>query len=233
MKKRIKFCLMIVVCIVLVILFPILMDIFILGNDIPSNISNSDWAGFIGSYVGGIATIVAVVITIWHTTKENNERMIQAGLENRENRRKSIKPFLETRCSYINEPTNMKENDRIFIFKDKMCCRVRSNFEQNDIDVMNTLSVPYMFCYKIINAGAGNAVNMLVMINGFAERLVVLQGETVNLYMLMDSPNVQLDIKLDYWDIESIGHYQQIDNISLQGENRGYAFKKGDILQIL
>lgn len=60
MKKKIKFCLMIVVCIVLVILFPILMDIFILGNDIPSNISNSDWAGFIGSYVGGIATFALV-----------------------------------------------------------------------------------------------------------------------------------------------------------------------------
>ena len=233
MKKKIKFWLMIVACMVLVILFPIFMDIFILGNDIPSNISNSDWASFIGSYIGGIATIIAVVITIWHTTKENNERMIQAGLENRENRRKSIKPFLETRCSYVNESKDMRENDRIFIFKEKICCRVRSNFEQNDIDVMNTLGIPFMFCYKIINAGAGNTVNMLVMVNGFAERLVVLQGETVNLYMLMDSPNVQVEVKLNYWDIESIGHYEQVDHISLQGENRGYGFKKGDIVQIL
>lgn len=159
--------------------------------------------------------------------------MIQAGLENRENRRKSIKPFLETRCSYVNESKDMRENDRIFIFKEKICCRVRSNFEQNDIDVMNTLGIPFMFCYKIINAGAGNAVNMLVMVNGFAERLVVLQGETVNLYMLMDSPNVQVEVKLNYWDIESIGHYEQVDHISLQGKNRGYGFKKGDIVQIL
>ena len=47
MKKKIKFWLMIVSCMGLVILFPIFMDIFILGNDIPSNISNSDWASFI------------------------------------------------------------------------------------------------------------------------------------------------------------------------------------------
>lgn len=51
-----------------VITFPIVMDKWIIGNSIPSNISNSDWVSFLGNYAGGILggifTLVALYITI-------------------------------------------------------------------------------------------------------------------------------------------------------------------------
>ncbi|MSR92234.1 hypothetical protein [Inconstantimicrobium porci] len=65
---------------VLVIAIPLLIDICIFGNSFPSNIENQAWAGFLGSYLGGIATLVAVFITI----SDNNKK-----LRSRKNSRKS------------------------------------------------------------------------------------------------------------------------------------------------
>ena len=55
----------------LLIAIPLLIDVFIFGNAFPSNIDNQAWAGFLGSYLGGIATLVAVFITI----SDNNKKI--------------------------------------------------------------------------------------------------------------------------------------------------------------
>lgn len=36
--------------VILAVFVPIIVDIFIFGNSLPSNIDNSSWAGFWGSY---------------------------------------------------------------------------------------------------------------------------------------------------------------------------------------
>ena len=54
-----------------VIAVPIFIDFFLFGNAFPSNIDNQAWAGFLGSYLGGIATLVAVFITI----SDNNKKI--------------------------------------------------------------------------------------------------------------------------------------------------------------
>ena len=54
-----------------VIAVPIFIDFFVFGNAFPSNIDNQAWAGFLGSYLGGIATLVAVFITI----SDNNKKI--------------------------------------------------------------------------------------------------------------------------------------------------------------
>ncbi len=46
--------------IVLIIAIPFLIDVWIFGNTFPSNIDNQTWASFLGGYLGGIATLVAV-----------------------------------------------------------------------------------------------------------------------------------------------------------------------------
>lgn len=52
------------------------MDKLIVGNDLPSNISNSEWVSFLGSYVGAIlgsiASVVGIIITIEYTKKETS-----------------------------------------------------------------------------------------------------------------------------------------------------------------
>ena len=59
---------------ILIIAIPFLLDIFIFGNATPSNIENQAWAGFLGSYLGGIATLVAVFITISDNNKKIEEQ---------------------------------------------------------------------------------------------------------------------------------------------------------------
>jgi uncharacterized membrane protein len=62
--NRMRKVLRIVLGIASVIAVPIFIDFFVFGNAFPSNIDNQAWAGFLGSYLGGIATLVAVFITI-------------------------------------------------------------------------------------------------------------------------------------------------------------------------
>ena len=59
---------------ILIIAIPLLIDICIFGNAFPSNIENQAWAGFLGSYLGGIATLVAVFITISDNNKKIEEQ---------------------------------------------------------------------------------------------------------------------------------------------------------------
>ena len=140
---------------------------------------------------------------------------------------------METRCSYVNKEVELGENDRIFVFDKENCLNVHCCLEQTDKLAMKSKTIPYMFNYKIMNAGAGNAVDMMIQINGFAERLVVLQKETVNIYLKMNKADVAIKVKLTYSDIEALGKYEQVDSISLQGDNRGFAFLKGAIVEEL
>lgn len=58
-----------------IFLVPLAMDWLIIGNSFPSNIDNTDWVSFFGGYigaiVGAIVSLVGIVITIRHTSKEN------------------------------------------------------------------------------------------------------------------------------------------------------------------
>ena len=69
--NRMRKVLRIVLGIASVIAVPIFIDFFVFGNAFPSNIDNQAWAGFLGSYLGGIATLVAVFITI----SDNNKKI--------------------------------------------------------------------------------------------------------------------------------------------------------------
>lgn len=44
---------------------PLFLDRFIVGNKISSNISNSEWIGFLGSYLGGVLGAGATIIGIY------------------------------------------------------------------------------------------------------------------------------------------------------------------------
>lgn len=75
MKK--KLIVLSIIVLVVIVLLPIAMDWIIVGNAIPSNVSNSDWVGFFGGYIGaliGAATSLGgIVITIRYTNQENKK----------------------------------------------------------------------------------------------------------------------------------------------------------------
>lgn len=62
------------------IVAPVLIDIFVFGNSIPSNISNEAWAGFLGSYIGGVCTLIALVATI-HYYKDSDKKKEKAAIQ--------------------------------------------------------------------------------------------------------------------------------------------------------
>lgn len=98
--KRILFILMIVLIVLL--LMPLAFDWLIIGNSIPSNVSNSDWIGFFGSYYGGlfggIFSLIGIVFTIRFTQEQNKkDREIQA------------RPFFDIIPKYENKPVYTKK----------------------------------------------------------------------------------------------------------------------------
>ena len=65
MKKR-KYVIWIIALIMIAVLIPILLDHLVFGNTVPSFLSNGEWAGFLGSYIGGVCTLITLIATIQH-----------------------------------------------------------------------------------------------------------------------------------------------------------------------
>ncbi|MGP6145901.1 hypothetical protein [Jeotgalibaca sp. A122] len=86
------------ISILIIVGFPFIMDKLIVGNDVPSNISNSEWVSFLGSYVGAIlgsiASVAGIIITIEYTKKETSKDREIAEDRLREDRRLSKAPFI-------------------------------------------------------------------------------------------------------------------------------------------
>ena len=80
----------IIIFLVIIITLPILIDWLILGNDIPSNVSNADWIGFLGGYVGAILGAIVSLIGIMITIKYTNE-------QNKQDRELQIRPYCSIR----------------------------------------------------------------------------------------------------------------------------------------
>lgn len=74
--------------------FPTVMDHWIIGNNVPSNITNESWVSFFGGYFGaiitGLATFIAFYFTFFQSEKQNNMQ-----------KRLTILPYLDVN---IDEP---------------------------------------------------------------------------------------------------------------------------------
>ena len=69
---------------------PLIIDWLIIGNNFPSNISNTDWVGFFGGYIGAlIGSIISLLGILWtiNFTRE----------QNRADRELQIRPYLDIR----------------------------------------------------------------------------------------------------------------------------------------
>lgn len=68
-----------IVYLLFIVLAPIVIEKLIIANSYPSGASNDGWASFFGSYLGGvfggIATLMAVLITIRNGKKEKEEEI--------------------------------------------------------------------------------------------------------------------------------------------------------------
>ena len=70
--------------IIIVSIFPLIIDRLIIGNTVYSNISNSDWVSFLGSYIGailgGIFTFITSFAKVPGTTRLLSNKLRGANL---------------------------------------------------------------------------------------------------------------------------------------------------------
>lgn len=131
--------------ILIVVLLPLGIDWLIIGNNFPSNISNSDWVGFFGGYIGAILGCVISLIGILWTINFTRE-------QNRADRELQIRPFFDIR----------------YLDVEQFCCTKNwlgyvtiSTWDKdgNDSDTPNAGPVGAGLLY-LKNVGSGPATNL-------------------------------------------------------------------------
>ena len=75
-KKKSLWILLIILLIVIFIAIPFVIDWCIIGNQVPSNISNSDWVGFLSGYIGSIISMLGIIVTIRFTYNQDKRNQI-------------------------------------------------------------------------------------------------------------------------------------------------------------
>lgn len=229
MKKR-----KIVYFIIVAIAIPIAIDLFVFSNTFPSHITNEAWAGFLGSYIGGLCTMAAVFITISDNNKKIKDQEKQRKLQQEEEKRLSIRPYLDTRYTYFDHNVKIGNNDRIFDIKNEHTNMMHfdiSLFNRRQIENANKMKASrFLYVdYIISNVGAGSAINMIATVNNFKENLVVAKDETVHLLCsieIRDNMPSDLKIKLTYSDVEERGRYEKEEIIHIDMNENGELVSK-------
>lgn len=75
---------------IIVVFLPLVLDWCVFANDVPSNITNGEWAGFLGGYIGavlgGFFSLLGIAWTIHFTRKESKK-----------DRELQIRPYMDIR----------------------------------------------------------------------------------------------------------------------------------------
>lgn len=98
MTKR-KIAVIIFISAFVIAALPFVLEITIFRNDVYSVLSNGEWGGFLGSYIGGalggVGTLLAVYITTKETRKIQQENSTQIEDEKKRNEKKERKQFAD------------------------------------------------------------------------------------------------------------------------------------------
>lgn len=75
--KKWQIIVIIIISIIVIIGLPIVIDWLIIGNNIDSNIANSEWVDFFGGYIGALIgaaiTFIGIIVTIRYTNEQNKQ----------------------------------------------------------------------------------------------------------------------------------------------------------------
>lgn len=233
-KKSFKYIGLVIFIIILTPAIPVFIDKFIFGNAIPSNISNEAWAGFLGSYLGGIATLVTVFITILNNDRKlENQKQVEkeAALEQR---KLFIKPYLDTRYIFFDPKAQTEENDKIVEIEGNSVKRVHNHFTEVEKHLIGVRQLDIQFLYLqyiIRNLGLGSAIDVNIVINGFPTIMTIAKDEKVGFYLMIDVQKLKeitINIEIDYWDTDHRAHYFQKDCFVINTDGSNQTFKQSE-----
>lgn len=217
LKKSFKYIGLVMFIIILTPAIPVFIDKFIFGNTIPSNISNEAWAGFLGSYLGGIATLVTVFITILYNDRKLESQKQEEKKTALQQRKLFIKPYLDTRYKFFNQKAETEENDRIAEVEGNSVKWVRNHFAEVHKHLIGVRQSDAQFVYLqyiIRNLGLGSAIDVNIVINDFPNKMTIAKDEKVSFYLMIDLQELKettINIEIDYWDTDHKAHYIQKD----------------------
>ncbi len=137
----------IIICsLFVIIVLPIAIDWLIIGNDFPSNITNSDWVGFLGGYVGSILGCIISLVGILWTIKFTRE-------QNRADRELQIRPYLDIRYVQLFEKLKKEVLWLGYV--------MINEFDENDADFNDA----HRGLLYLKNVGNGPATNINVTVS--------------------------------------------------------------------
>lgn len=70
-KRQLK--IIIFLSVVAILFMPFLLEMFIFRNEVYSALTNGEWGGFLGSYIGGAFGGIGTLLAVYITTKETRE----------------------------------------------------------------------------------------------------------------------------------------------------------------
>ena len=131
-KSLIKCTLIMALCGIIV---PLFLDWFIWSNDFPSSISNEDWSGFLGSYLGGIIGGIGTLAAVYFTTMETRR------VQREEMRKEKYWRCIEQMALYYHDLIILKELLKNILNRreDKENYRNASNIIRSDLERLNGL----------------------------------------------------------------------------------------------
>ena len=212
----------IVLGLIAVILFPIVLKLFLIPNVCITDLSTDGWAGFLGGYIGGMATLFAVFLTIDHNNKIFQKQKDNEKKKEEEKTRLSIMPYIQSSYNYFGENDEMSDHDILLLLDEE---NIRYSFNNHDKMLLKQKNSDYCFLkYKIRNVGAGGAIEMKISINGkdFGAKYALPVGESISLFLrkyMGEDKSCSIKIIIDYWDVILQGHYYIREKIDININN--------------
>lgn len=202
-----------------------------------------DVLAFYGSLLGAAATIFVLTETI-NFTRENQK----------EERKLSIKPYLETQKYNYTNFDNFPEDKNIIYMEIKPNIKTYQGALPEDIRyiievekqkisdrdyIMKTkeyFEEKYLLYYEISNCGAGNAINVVLKINNdtIIPAFCITTNSPKKIMFILhndllegtENKDYKFELAFEYTDIASLGSYYQSEKVILLKRNRLITYQK-------
>ncbi len=211
----------IVIFVAMAVIIPIVIQVVFVPDYkqalIAAKWSAGEFLGYCGAILGALSTIVAIILTINFTVE--NQKI---------ERKLAIKPYLHSDHHPIYNLKEIPENNIMYVIigNDYMCSVDKPHVlikacEKTDpfSEVTNLIlfrTHHHLLKYELSNVGAGNAINVSIIINNrpFNTPVALPLSTTLKfIFMLKDEILIDdqkmMEIVITYSDIASIASYEQ------------------------
>jgi len=198
--------------IVLVVGIPLIMDKWIIGNNFKSNISNSDWVSFFGSYFGAILGGLFTLVAIYITYNQNNKLHTENANNLIEMKRLDVMPFMDMKIEKsITEDHITKPMVCVILNEDGTYNTASSNVDITEIHEKYRGDMHWV--YLLENIGNNSAHTMEVCLNDtIVDFGIHIEKGKIKIFHLLIPRNmkdVKLSFKVEFCDIYNNKYVQK------------------------